>query len=212
MIIKWIECKVPTNKKDEFSFAQEEWKALKGVNGFIGQIGGWDLKNNSNACVLGAWENWGAYRHFMDNLHDQLFHKNKQNQSYESISVTLFESLFDIPGVYKQLRDSLTKGRLLRVADITVFDNREQHFIKVQKEIWNPGMNKASGMYSGAFNKVSGAFNRYLVTTIWVDEISHKKYVESILPVLRLQAEVEKDIISIQGRFVLLDDKWTVTS
>lgn len=212
MILKWIVCKVLNNKKEEFSFAQEEWKALKDVNGFIGQIGGWDLKNASNACVLGVWENSRAYRHFMDNIHDQIFHKNNQKQSYESISVTLFKSLFDIPGDYKQLRDSLTKGRLLRIADTIVNDNRKQHFIKVQKEIWNPGMSKASGMYSGAFSKVSGTLNRYLVTTLWKDERSHQKYVETILPLLVQQAEVEKDIKSIQGRFILLENKWSVTS
>lgn len=31
MILKWIVCKVLNNKKEEFSFAQEEWKALKDV-------------------------------------------------------------------------------------------------------------------------------------------------------------------------------------
>jgi heme-degrading monooxygenase HmoA len=212
MIIKWIVCKVPHGKKEEFSCAQEEWKALKGVNGFRGQIGGWDLKHNSDACVLGIWEDFESYKHFMDNIHDQIFHKNNQKRSYESISVTLFESLFDIPGVYNEIYESLSKGKILRVADTTIYDNREQDFIKVQKEIWNPGMNKASGMYSGVFSKGTRTLNRYLVTTLWEDERSHQKYVETILPLLRHKAEVEKDISFILGRLILLDDKWSVIS
>jgi hypothetical protein len=211
MIIKWIVCKVPSNKKEEFSYAQEEWKALKGVSGFIGQIGGWDLKSNSDACVIGVWEDGDLYMYFMDNIHDQIFHKNNQKQSYESISVTLFESLFDIPGVDNNIRESLMKARLLRAADTTVHDTRDQHFSKVQQKVWNPGM-KVSGMYSGIFSKASGALNRYLVATLWEDGDSHQKYHETVFPLLRKKAEVEKDIKSIQGRLILLDDRWTVTS
>jgi heme-degrading monooxygenase HmoA len=210
MILKWIVCKVPDDKKEEFSCAQEEWNRLKGVNGFIGQIGGWDLKNNSDACVLGIWKDLKSYQHFMDHEHDQIFYKNEQKRTYESISVTLFESLFDIYGLYNEIYKSLVKGQILRVADTIVHDNREEHFIEVQKEIWNPGMNKASGMYSGVFSKVSNATNRYLVTTLWKDEISQQLYVENTLPQLREKSEIQKDIKSLQGRVVLLQDKWKV--
>jgi heme-degrading monooxygenase HmoA len=212
MIIKWIVCEVPQGKKEEFSHAQEEWKALKGIKGFIGQIGGWDLKLNSDACVLSIWEDFESYKLFMDNTHDQIFHRNNQKQSYKSITVTLFESLLDIPGVYNEIYESLTKGKILRVADTTIHDDREQHFIKVQKDIWIPGMNKASGMYSGMFCKVTGALSRYLVTTLWKDERTHQEYVETIFPLLKHKAELEKDISFILSRLILLDDKWTVVS
>jgi heme-degrading monooxygenase HmoA len=212
MILKWIVCKVPDSKKEEFSCAQEEWKRLKGANGFIGQIGGWDLKNNSDACVLGIWKDLESYQHFMDHVHDQIFYKNEQKGTYESISVTLFESQFNIHGLYNEICDTLVKGKILRVADTIVYDNREEHFVEVQKEIWNLGMNKANGMNSGVFSKVIDATNRYLVTTLWRDEKSHQIYVDKTLPLLRDKSEIHKDIKSIQGRLVFLNDKWTVIS
>ncbi len=41
MIVKWIRCHVNEDNKEKFSTAQFYWSVLKGVDGFIGQVGGW---------------------------------------------------------------------------------------------------------------------------------------------------------------------------
>jgi hypothetical protein len=40
MLIKWIMCNVPENKKVMFSQAQN-----KSLDGFLGQVGGWDINH-----------------------------------------------------------------------------------------------------------------------------------------------------------------------
>jgi hypothetical protein len=48
------------------------------VNGFMGQIGGLDLKHRSNVCIMGLWENSESYKHFIDHIHDEIFHHHDQ--------------------------------------------------------------------------------------------------------------------------------------
>ncbi|GAX89665.1 YdbC family protein [Effusibacillus lacus] len=138
MILKWIVCKVPDDKKEKFSSSQEEWSSLKGVRGFIGQIGGWDQRDKTDACILALWRDLESYRLFMDKEHDQIFHKNGQQQTYSSITVSLSEGLFNIPENVDSIQASLQKGKILKVADTIFNDDHEDHFIRVQEEILEP--------------------------------------------------------------------------
>ncbi len=52
MLIKWIKCQVPVPHKLSFSKAQETWTAVKGTEGFLGQIGGWDIHGPTEAGIL----------------------------------------------------------------------------------------------------------------------------------------------------------------
>ncbi|EIJ82078.1 hypothetical protein PB1_04040 [Bacillus methanolicus PB1] len=51
MLIKWIMCNVPENKKEMFSQAQEQWAVLKSLDGFLGRVGGWDTNNTLKAGI-----------------------------------------------------------------------------------------------------------------------------------------------------------------
>jgi hypothetical protein len=93
MLIKWITCKVKSNNKSAFSIAQLQWSALNKIPGFIHQLGGWDLEDNSCACILAFWKDQESYTYFMDNIHDEIFESNKQVKTYDSISISLFSCL-----------------------------------------------------------------------------------------------------------------------
>ncbi len=140
MLIKWIVCKVKPEDHTRFSKAQEAWGELSGAEGFIAQFGGWDLKNNGDACILGLWRDKESYDKFMNSVHDKVFEGNAQENTYESISVSLFDAVLDMPGLHENLVASLSEGRYLRVADCNVKPDHINHFVTVQRELWIPAM------------------------------------------------------------------------
>lgn len=135
MLLKWIVCRVTNEKKIAFSLAQEQWSFLKGAPGFIAQIGGWNLIDQNEACIFGLWENTEAYQYFMDHIHDQIFLHNLQDKTYESISVIISNKILDISG-NNELYQAIRNSEILRVADVTIYPERYDHFIEVQKSVW----------------------------------------------------------------------------
>ncbi|WP_282200144.1 DUF4937 domain-containing protein [Collibacillus ludicampi] len=210
MIMKWIVCKVNRDSKEEFSQAQEQWAALYEVQGFLGQIGGCNLRQPLEACIISFWKDHASYQNFMSRIHDQIFYKSNQKQTYNSITIALCESILDIPGTYGHILTSLGKGTVLRIADCTLYKDRIKHFIEAQKDFWNPGMSNANGMLAGVLNKVLGIPNRYLVATLWTDEIFHQNDLETMVPVLQERSQYKKIIESIDEKIIQLQDSWTV--
>ncbi|USN48514.1 MAG: YdbC family protein [Pseudobdellovibrionaceae bacterium] len=209
MLIKWIVCKVIPEHRTSFSKAQEAWQELSDVDGFIAQFGGWDLKNSGDACILGLWKDKESYDQFMNHVHDNVFETNSQENTYESISVGLFDTVLDMPGLHSNLVTSLCDGKYLRVADCKVKPDHVDHFVAVQREIWIPEMAKAKGMIGGNFNR-SPCEDRFIVTTLWTEQKLHDEYSKNIVPSLREKANVSNDLIHMTGRFVLLEPTWEV--
>jgi len=211
MRLKWIQCEVSQNHRDAFAVAQQAWRRLKTVDGFCGQIGGWDLKNPSLACVLGLWSNEYAYRRFMNDVHDGIFNTSGQQETYSKIDVLLAEVLIDIPGTRSHITAALADGQLLRVADCQLLPDRDDHFMVMQRSIWNPAMAATGGMLAGAFGQVADqTTSHYLACTLWQNETVHKRYVQSILPTLQRRAELDQDLRHISGYFVRLEPAWCV--
>lgn len=94
MLVKWIVCEVPPEKRAAFSEAQQAWSALSGAPGFLGQLGGWDQAGR--ACVVGFWQDREHHRRFMATLHDPIADHSGQASTYASCSVALTEPLEDI--------------------------------------------------------------------------------------------------------------------
>jgi hypothetical protein len=93
MLLKWIICDTDADKKTSFSLAQEEWKTLKRVEGFIAQTGGWCVSEEPKAGILAFWNSETDYQHFMKNRHDKIYEKSNQQQTYTNISVHLYGSI-----------------------------------------------------------------------------------------------------------------------
>ncbi|MED1781851.1 YdbC family protein [Brevibacillus fortis] len=113
MLIKWITCKVTESQKQTFSLAQEKWRPLEGIEGFLGQIGGWNQDQPLEACILAFWEDIHHYQAFMEKYHDPIFHQSGQCQTYEAISVKLFSKIVDMDE--RNILDVLENGEILRV-------------------------------------------------------------------------------------------------
>ena len=107
MFLKWIVCTVPDAMKDSFSEKQQKWREISNLSGFLGQVGGWDLKAPDDACILCLWKDQWTYNEFMEKHHDRIFENNNQNTTFEKIEVTLLELAAVLPGVHKNMLDCL---------------------------------------------------------------------------------------------------------
>ncbi|MBP3038613.1 YdbC family protein [Bacillaceae bacterium Marseille-Q3522] len=207
MLLKWIKCKVEDNNKQSFSEAQEKWRELHKINGFLGQIGGWDLRKPFEAGILAFWENRDSYQHFMEHHHDYIFHRSNQRSSYLNINVQLYEKMFSIGP--EDIVKYLQSGNVLRIADCCVDEEKQHHFEQMQKDVWNNGMVASPGMLAGVFSKNE---NLYLVASIWDSLRSHQQYTDNVLPTLITRSGVKSDVARISGNLIELEQRWTVLS
>jgi hypothetical protein len=63
---------VDCDSKLPFSIAQERWGNLKDVDGFLGQIGGWDVNDPFEAGILSFWKDSNSFRDLW-NMHMMKF-------------------------------------------------------------------------------------------------------------------------------------------
>jgi heme-degrading monooxygenase HmoA len=117
MLFKWIRCNVDEEKKAEFSTAQEKWRDLKGYPGFLGQIGGWNVAEPQEACILAFWENLDCYQAFMSNKHDEIFEQSRQKGTYHKISVDIVEVKQPTEFNRMNMTEVLQKSKILYVFD-----------------------------------------------------------------------------------------------
>jgi len=212
MYIKWIVCNVPSQLQKQFLLAQEAWSKTSKSKGFIGQTGGWNIKNTNEACIISFWKNKESLQHFMNNLHDVIFANNNQIATYSSIKVSYFNALMNIEGELKNISDVISNSKLIRIADCIVKEDKINHFEEVQKTIWIPTMKKATGILGGKFSINEQHKLNYLVSTFWDSETHHQNYIKTQLPVNQKNAKIEVDLKSITGKLVLIEKSWNVIS
>ncbi len=214
MLVKWIVCEVAPESRDAFSRAQSQWRRLESVDGFRGQVGGWDARNTSEschvACIVGLWRDADSYRDFMSNAHDSVVEASGQAATYTSATTALYEVQLDIGGSRSDLGAAIADSRFLRVADCRLRPGREAHFRKVQADVWNRYMAAAGGLSAGAFSQSIRDTGRFLVTTLWESEQSHAAYVRDVLPKLRERAAVGGDVGKLHGHAAVLEPVWRV--
>ncbi|MHA7138563.1 YdbC family protein [Rossellomorea arthrocnemi] len=207
MIIKVITCKVSEGSKEDFFEEQKIWKALSPLNGFLGQVGGWSNKEPLTACIFAFWENQEAYQYFMDKAHDEILLHSNQSSTYKSIDVTLYEESVTIPGTEKKIIYAIEDSKYVRVAMAQVKPDHVDHFIDMQKTIWNPGMMVAEGFLGGSFAISKKRMRDFLVFTCWENE---RFYVEKHFPVLVPATKMQTDVVEIKGEELVLEEAWRV--
>jgi len=153
MLIKLIVCRVPSQHRERFARGQRRWSILSGAPGFLGQLGGWNRDDPSQAVIVGLWRSDGAYANFMADMHDPIFEGGEQPGSYDAISVTLWDQLCDMPGMTAAIPTAIRVSGLIRLARCELLPNRRDHFVRAQHTIWNPGMGACDGILAGAFTQ-----------------------------------------------------------
>ncbi|MCP5045690.1 MAG: DUF4937 domain-containing protein [bacterium] len=211
MLLKWIVCTVKKNLRPEFHEAQVMWKESAAAEGLVAQVGGWDTRNENEACILSVWESQQAYDLFYQYVHDAITTKNHQAGTYEKIEVLFADPVVHMRGELNNLADCAGSASGLRVADCIVKPGRQDHFVDMQLTQWAPAMQQAEGMLGGKFSRVREHDRRFLVTTFWASRRQHENYCEHVLPGCRKRAGVDDDIDSISGRFIHLVPGWNVS-
>ncbi|MBY6035973.1 YdbC family protein [Fictibacillus nanhaiensis] len=206
MLIKWINCEVPEHKRIAFSYAQEQWKLLSNIDGFLGQVGGWDIDRPSKAGIISFWRDLPSYQFFMDFKHDRIFNENNQKNTYDSISVEIFEKKFNCNE--NNVIQMLKYTKMMRIGLCIVKKDRRKHFEDMQKEIWNEGMSAHQDMLAGVFCENNQQNN--LVVSLWRNKNSHQNYMDHTLPYLMKLSNVKDDVIEIQGSVLKLNETWSV--
>lgn len=210
MYIKWMVCEVKEGKKQEFSLAQDTWVKTADAKGFIAQAGGWDLKNNSEACIISFWDSKNSLEHFMDDLHDTIFYKNKQADTYNWIAVSHFIDNLNIEGKSDILRNAIKTNKSLCIADCYLNSEKSVHFEKVMKEIWTPGMGRAEGIPGGIFSKSSNNNLRYLLSTFLDHMENNNNHLLNLLTVYGNKSVISDDITKMEERVIKLVDSWKI--
>lgn len=209
MLLKRIACTVPPASRESFSTAQTAWSALRRLDGFVAQIGGWRSDETGEAVIIAFWDDARTYGRFMHNHHDDICRRNKQAETYTSTSVACFDARVSIAGSAAKLTAAVTSAGFVRIAECTVRPERLEHFLDCQRNIWNPAMGDA-GILGGVFARRADATNEYLVCTLWPDTATHYTYATTKLPALRLRAQVDADCTAVTGRSFVVERAWRV--
>jgi heme-degrading monooxygenase HmoA len=210
LIIKRIFCNVKENQKEEFYEQQMQWKPLSNVKGFLGQIGGWNSKEPLIACVYSFWNNLTDYNQFMEEEHDQIFRKLGQINSYESIDVSLFREKQWIPGKEKDIVHVCKTSNYIRVAISKVKEDNIEHFVEMQRRVWNTGMQNFEGMLGGTFAQSQMKGNDFLILTGWKSEKDHYNYSKENFPELLKAANTNDDVLELIGEQFKVQEAWSV--
>jgi diacylglycerol kinase len=130
MFIKRIICQVDQDQKKAFSKAQEQWANIRNTKGFMGQIGGWQVKNEPTAMIMSFWENSNTYEFFMKHIHDTITLQNKQNAYYNTITTSFYEGLQTTLEDKNNFKNSLIHAKVLKTTDIFLKKSIDEIFTK----------------------------------------------------------------------------------
>ncbi|MBM7702260.1 YdbC family protein [Metabacillus iocasae] len=139
MLAKTIDCQIPVTKKDAFLYTQQHWSALTHIPGFIGQLGGWDLEDETNSCIIGLWDDEYFYRDFMKNTHDSIFYQSGQQKIYDQLHVSTASNSHFVQGVYRYFRSSAMETNYMIKTTLTVTDYDKQLAHILTKSVQHPG-------------------------------------------------------------------------
>ncbi|MDP9952622.1 MULTISPECIES: YdbC family protein [Streptomyces] len=203
MLVKWIRCSVVDRRG--FERGQREWAGLVGEPGFRGQSGGWSRTRPGVAHIFAFWDNRVFYDSFMARGHDRM--AAGQSDMFRDMRVTLFERSFDVKTGFEP---HFAGADVARVAHSRVHEERAEHFVLMQRQVWNPAMAGSPGMLRGVFAQAPGS--EFLTLSLWQSNAERGKYRAAGAERLAARAQTETDVIELTGDVVDLEPSWTVTA
>ncbi|QFU21938.1 YdbC family protein [Shewanella eurypsychrophilus] len=207
-MIKFIECLVPLDKQEAFSVAQRCWRQTSHCPGFIKQYGGWDQKTG-RAIILAHWQNRAAIDEFMATTHDKIAEENQQHLTYESCKVSYFNLVNIMPSTKVA---NVSEVGFVRVADCKLNPGGAPAFLQDQAEIWTPAMSECDGMLGGYLAQLVTDPLRYMVISLWRDELSHSDYMKLQFKYARAKVNLESYIDELVGYQLSTIPAWDIDS
>ncbi|WP_430487930.1 YdbC family protein [Priestia flexa] len=189
MLTKIIKGSIPVNKKGSFSYAQQHWAALAHVDGFIGQLGGWNVEDETDTCIIALWKDEDSYQEFMKYTHDSIFYSSNQDQTYTALDVSISNPSQFIGGRYNYYRSSAMETRYLMKTEIEVdFYDQKDVEILVQSLV-NPSYRCLSHIVAPLKHNEITIFTLYSAAcpTKTVDTLVHPNVLQARQYVYKLE-------------------------
>lgn len=208
-VLKLILCRVPAPGRDRFAAGQRAWHGLSALGGFRGQTGGWTLEDPNEALILGLWSDDLARATFMNGAHDTLYAASRQAEVIDEIAITTWDLAPDSDAGLPLEAAAGRAGGFLRLADCQLFPGREDHFLAVQREVWNPAM-QAAGVLAASLWRGRDDPARFLSVSLWRTRESERSWSEHPFFECWHSAGVEDDCETVAGRMARVEDDWRV--
>lgn len=212
MIIQYTAYSVPASEQRMFSYRQQD-QNIENVKGLLGRIGGWNIKNPLEACMLTFFRDMDAYQAFQQ--HHGAMDSIDQNQStnrFSLIESRVYQKKIDIFGhlqeqVFAPMKEC---GHLLKIGTCQIKEERRDDFLLMQQSIWNLGMANAPGMTTGLFAESVQDASQFLIVTRWKNRGDYQAFEEHVLPQLLNWAYHEQVEEQFQGRLIRLVHEWSI--
>jgi Domain of unknown function (DUF4937 len=206
LLLKLISCQVGIGKKDIFNLGQAAWSQLNTIPGFLGQIGGWDTKDNNIAHIISLWKDTESYQYFMNNVHDEMYGNSPQAPSIQNIEVETFEISNPLPDANEEIADYLTDSSCIRMEQSQ--SNKLQRVDLTQMRI--PLMVSTGKVGKVLFEESYKQENLFLTVTGWDSLEDEEWYQANKFPELFQAANVNVYTVQTKGFFFVAEKDWIV--
>lgn len=207
MFVKLIRCHLNPDSLERFSVGQEQWKSIRSRVGFICQFGGFDVVKKDTAVILSIWESQQDYERFMQEDHDRIYALNGQKDCCKSVVTSLFHQPFLYkPGVQLDSR----KFQFCKLTDSFVYEEKVEHFTKMQEEVWSAGFQDVLGLHQGLFLRHCDVKERFLNIYLWIDEVSQQEFLHEEYAALHSQTNPVQDLQAFKNFQFVVEPAWWV--
>ncbi|QXE02306.1 DUF4937 domain-containing protein [Terribacillus sp. DMT04] len=188
-----------------FNSGQASWGQLNTISGFLGQIGGWDIKDNQMAHIVSMWEDANSYHYFMNNMHDEIYQNIPQSPSIQHIEEGTFAISLPFPEV-KETADYFTDSSCIRIEQFLFNRLQKFHFTQVLL----PGMLSAGNVGRTLFGESYKQENLFLTVTGWDSLEKDECYPENRFPELFQAADIHTYADLAEGFSFVVEKNWIV--
>ena len=207
MLFKLIAATVPNDRHAKFSESQASgWSGLESVPGFVAQIGGWVNDRPDCAVIVAYWKNEQFYADFMREQHDSFV--NRQRDTYSELRVNTGQVILTIKEA--DPRVAIAQTGVMRVTDITLRQDSSPLFLAMQFDIWRPALISSGGMLGNTLSRLGRLPDRFASTTFWSSSDALRNYLETIYPVLSVQAKLKDHVGEMVSYHIPLESSWSV--
>jgi heme-degrading monooxygenase HmoA len=209
MLFKLIAATVPNDRHAKFSESQASgWSGLESVPGFVAQIGGWVNDRPGCAVIVAYWKNEQSYADFMREQHDSL--ADRQLGTYSALQVNTGHVILTIKEA--DPRVAIAETGIMRVSDITLRQDSSLLFLAMQLDIWRPGLISSGGMLGNTLSRLGRLPDRFASTTFWSGSEALRHFLETIYPVLSVQARLKDHVGEMVSYHIPLEPSWSVVA
>jgi hypothetical protein len=109
-------------------------------------------------------------------------------------------------------RVAIAETGIMRVSDITLRQDSSLLFLAMQLDIWRPGLISSGGMLGNTLSRLGRLPDRFASTTFWSGSDALRNFLETIYPVLSVQAKLKDHVGEMVSYHIPLEPSWSVVA